>query len=82
MPIFEFKCQDCGNLFERLFMRSDEKVDLTCPECRSETLERVVSKTNYTISVGLGGNQPKITAKSCGDCSNQCMTLDLPGPSK
>jgi len=82
MPIFEFQCIDCGNQFEKLFMSSDENVDLTCPECQSETLERVVSRTNYTMSVGTGENQPKITTKSCGDGSNQCMTLDLPGPSK
>ena len=31
----------------------------------SEALERVVSRTNYAISVGPGGNQPKITSKSC-----------------
>ena len=82
MPIFEFQCLDCGNQFEKLFMGSDEKVDLTCPECQSETLERVVSRTHYTMGVGPGGNQPRITAKSCGGGSNQCMTLDLPGPSK
>jgi len=82
MPIFEFRCLDCGNLFEKLFMGSDEKVDLNCPKCQSETLERVVSKTNYSMSVGPGGNQPKITAKACGDGSNQCMTLDLPGHTK
>ena len=82
MPIFEFRCLACGKLFEKLFMRSDEKVDLTCPECQAETVERIVSRTNYSIGAGPGENQPRITTKSCGDGSNQCMTLDLPGPSK
>lgn len=82
MPIFEFRCLECSNLFEKLFMNSDEEVDLACPQCQSETLERVVSRTNYNIGVGPGGNKPKITTKSCGGGSNQCMTLDLPGPSK
>ncbi len=82
MPIFEFRCLECGNLFEKLFVSSDEEVDLACPECQSESFERVVSRTNYNIGVGPGGNQPKITPKPCGDGSNQCMTLDLPGPSK
>jgi len=82
MPIFEFRCLECGNQFEKLFMSSGEEVNLSCPECKAEALERVVSMTNYTIGLGPGGNQPKITTKSCGDGSNQCMTLDLPGPSK
>ena len=81
MPIFEFRCADCGEIFEKLFMKSDEELDMTCPQCSAESIERVVSRTNYAMAAGPGGNQPKITTKSCG-ASNQCMTLDLPGPAK
>ena len=82
MPIFEFRCAGCGHIFEKLFMSSsNEEADLSCPECSCEAVERVVSRASYTVGAGPGGNQPKITAKSCGG-SNQCMTLDLPGPTK
>ncbi|MBW2093484.1 MAG: zinc ribbon domain-containing protein [Deltaproteobacteria bacterium] len=81
MPIFEFRCLKCGNIFEKLFTSAGEEEEITCPACQSDSFERVVSRTNYTIGAGPGGNQPKITAKSCGP-SSQCMTLDLPGPSK
>ncbi len=81
MPIFEFRCLECENQFEKLFISSSDKVDLLCPKCRSEHLERVVSRTNYTVGAGPGSNQPKISAKSCGG-QNQCMTLELPGHSK
>ena len=82
MPIFEFRCAECGKEFEKLFINSEEQVDLACPECKGDALERVVSRTNYTIGVGPGGNQPKITSKSCGGADNQCMTLELPGHTK
>jgi putative FmdB family regulatory protein len=81
MPIFEFRCLECGDLFEKLFLNNDERVDIGCPECGSGSCERVVSRTNYTIGVGPGGNQAKITTKSCSS-GNECTTLDLPGPSK
>ncbi|MDQ1334509.1 MAG: hypothetical protein QG552_1459 [Thermodesulfobacteriota bacterium] len=81
MPIFEFRCAACDEVFEKLFMGSDEEVDMTCPKCKAETIERVVSRTNYSIGAGPGGNQPKISSKSCGG-DNQCMTLDLPGPAR
>lgn len=81
MPIFEFKCLECGDIFEKLFMNSDENVEIACPGCSSDTLERVVSRSSHAIGSGPGGNQPKMTTKSCGS-GNQCMTLDLPGPSK
>jgi len=81
MPIFEFRCMDCGEVFEKLFINSDEKMEMVCPHCKSQSLERVVSRTNYAIGVGPGGNQPKMTTKNCGP-SNQCTTLELPGYTK
>lgn len=81
MPIYEFRCAECGHIFEKLIFESSEEADMSCPECKCEALERVVSRTNYTVGAGPGANQPKISARSCGD-SNQCMTLELPGHTK
>jgi putative FmdB family regulatory protein len=81
MPIFEFRCLECGHVFEKLFMSSDEEVNLECPECHAESLERVVSRASHVIGPGPGGKNPKVTEKSCGP-GNRCMTLDLPGHAK
>jgi putative FmdB family regulatory protein len=81
MPIFEFRCLGCGETFEKLFMRAEDKVDIACPECKAESCERVVSSTSYVMGSGPGGKKGKLTTKSCGP-SNKCMTLDLPGPAK
>ena len=81
MPIFEFRCLECSNLFEKIFLSSDEKADIQCPECHSVSFERVVSKTSYVMGMGTGGNKPKITSKSCSS-GNSCMSIDIPGPTK
>jgi len=81
MPIFEFRCLECGIIFEKLFFNSEEKVQISCPGCKSQSFERVVSGTNYAMGAGTGGKQPKMTTKACSP-SNKCMTLDLPGPTK
>ena len=83
MPIFEFRCLECTNLFEKIFLSSDEKADIECPECRSVSFERVVSKTSYVMGMGTGsgGSKPTITSKSCSS-GNSCMSLDIPGPTK
>ena len=78
MPIFEFRCLECGQLFEKLFKTADEKVELACPDCHSHNLERVISRTNYVMGSGKG-KKPKLTTKSCSPGSN-CMTLEIPGP--
>jgi putative FmdB family regulatory protein len=80
MPIFEFRCADCGHIFEQLFVSSGENAALACPRCGCQSLDRVVSKTNYTIGPGSGQKGPSITANTCS--SGSCMTMDIPGPTK
>jgi putative FmdB family regulatory protein len=81
MPIYEFRCAECSHVFEKLIFSTDVEADMSCPVCNCTFVERVVSRTNHTIGAGPGANQPKISTKSCGG-GNQCMTLDLPGPTK
>ncbi|MBW1681179.1 MAG: zinc ribbon domain-containing protein [Deltaproteobacteria bacterium] len=81
MPIYEFKCLECGEIIEKLFLNPEDPVELKCPKCSSESFERVLSTTSYAMGAGPGGNQPKLTTKSCGS-SSQCMTLEIPGPAK
>lgn len=40
MPIFEYKCQECGNEFEALVRKADVPA---CPSCSSTRLERLLS---------------------------------------
>ena len=38
MPIYEFKCKNCGNIFEYLCLKSSDKDNASCPSCgRKET---------------------------------------------
>ena len=81
MPIFEFRCLECSHVFEKLFVNSNEEVDIDCPECHSRSFERVVSRASHVMGSGAGGTRPTVTEKSCAPGS-KCMTLDLPGPTK
>ena len=33
MPIYEYRCRDCGHRFERIRPMGDDGSDLDCPEC-------------------------------------------------
>jgi len=42
MPLYEYKCKDCGNEYEEL-VSFHEKENPPCPACRSREVEKKVS---------------------------------------
>jgi putative FmdB family regulatory protein len=42
MPIFEFKCDRCGDEFERVVFASDSE-PVKCPKCSSEETRKLLS---------------------------------------
>jgi putative FmdB family regulatory protein len=45
MPMFEFKCGDCGQVFERL-LRNASRPHPDCPHCSSSASERLWSRVS------------------------------------
>ena len=48
MPIYEYKCQNCGYYFEVLQRISEEPLS-TCPECKKNALKKLVSAPNFRL---------------------------------
>lgn len=63
MPIYEYACQQCGEIFDQLWLtvRAAEKAAATgaqpvCPACGESDTRRVVSQV--AVLGGLGGLTP------------------------
>ena len=41
MPIYEYKCDDCGDIFEELVSSGTETVP--CPKCKSPKVHKLIS---------------------------------------
>lgn len=39
MPLYDFKCLDCGNQFEALVLKTEP----SCPSCGGQRLEQLIS---------------------------------------
>jgi putative FmdB family regulatory protein len=50
MPIYEYRCEDCGKISEFLLMRIDEKFTPECKRCKSKKMSRVLSRVRVLRS--------------------------------
>jgi putative FmdB family regulatory protein len=61
MPIYEYRCKECGESFE-LFVRSATQKDApTCPKCGSQEAQKSISL--FGVGGTIGGDQ--MSAASC-----------------
>lgn len=81
MPIFEFRCLSCQELFEYLQMGSDDNVETKCPKCGAEAFERVMSSTNFAVTDG-GSAKPAVSSQSRQCQGGSCHSWNLPGHTK
>ena len=76
MPIYEFKCEKCGNEFEEIVFGNDCP---PCPECESEKTGKLMSCCRFKSGGGgdsLGqASSASSGGSSCAGCSGgSCST--------
>jgi len=70
MPIYEYKCEDCGDVNEFIIISKDE-LEMSCKSCNSKNLKKLISAHNTAApSMDFGGNIP---GGCCGN-PNSCGT--------
>jgi putative FmdB family regulatory protein len=47
LKLFDFKCHDCDNEFEKLVK---SVADITCPKCGSTHTSRVINKAAFKVT--------------------------------
>jgi putative FmdB family regulatory protein len=50
MPIYEYRCEDCGKISEFLLIKSDEIFVPRCKKCKSKKMSRVLSRVRVVRS--------------------------------
>jgi putative FmdB family regulatory protein len=62
MPIYEFECSECGELFEELVFNLTKIGSVTCPSCQSDQVRKRISLMASTLRSNGGSAAP---ASSC-----------------
>ena len=69
MPIYEYRCEDCGTKFEKLIRRIADADTLECPSCGEKHLQQ--EHSTFAAHAATGGSKSQ-SMPECpgGRCSN------------
>ena len=72
MPIYEYRCEDCGHQLEKLQKMSDAPL-ADCPACHTQGLRKLISPAGFRLA-GSGWYETDFKTKGkknlAGDASN------------
>jgi len=71
MPIYEYRCGECGEVSEVLVFGTEEAA--ACRVCGSSDLTKLMSAHNTTSSA------PSVPAPACGSCCGSPNSCGMPG---
>src|ERR1035438_6482439 len=72
MPIYEYRCESCGDKFEKLVRRSTDALEAGCPSCGEKHLEQQYS--TFAARVGEGSTL-LAGSRSINRSSTDCVTV-------
>ena len=79
MPIYEYKCSECGKMFSKLESITNEQKVKDCPECGGKA-NRMISQTSFQLKGGgwySSGYEKNSSSASCSakkDSSPACAS--------
>jgi len=79
MPIYEYRCESCGDKFEKLVRRSEDALEAGCPACGDKHLHQEYStfaargSSSHGSSHGSSSAMPEMSGCPGGMCGNPGM---------
>lgn len=75
MPIYEYRCDACSNVFEEWHRHADDIAEVACPECTKQA-HRLISSTTFVLKGGgwyvteYGNRQKDVSANASTNASS------------
>ncbi len=69
MPIYEYRCEECGAVTEFLQRRISDPEKVTCEQCGSSKVTKLLSASNVSVSAAHAA-----PGKTCCGRDSRCDT--------
>jgi len=60
MPMYDYRCVQCGDKFEELIFSWDKEKEIICPNCSSKDAERLIG-----APVSIGTSSARTSSEKC-----------------
>ena len=67
MPIYEYRCQECGDEFEKLVRASTDADQVECPQCHQVHVKRRLSL--FGLGSGARGGESSFASAADSSCA-------------
>jgi putative FmdB family regulatory protein len=74
MPIFEYKCSDCGSKFDILHKSINNREEVICPSCKSKNNKKLMSAFSASV------HTDSYTSSNSSCESGTCEAPSFSGP--
>lgn len=72
MPIYSYKCEECGTKYEVFHKSKEDERAIICPSCNSQAYRKVMSSTNIGNSSSFSNPLPTCPATGGGCQGGMC----------
>ena len=63
MPIYSYKCKECGAVFDLLVGVGKDSAEPQCPECKSKRFARILS--TFAVRMGVSSSSSSCPTGTC-----------------
>jgi putative FmdB family regulatory protein len=70
MPLFEYRCQSCGAIYDVFHKVREVVEDIVCPACQSRAYTKLISAPTVSTGMRDSASDSSCTTGSC--CGGSC----------
>lgn len=74
MPVFEYKCKDCGTKYEILHKSGSNLEEVFCPNCKSTEYKKLLSSFSPSMGSSSSHSHGGCESGACGLPEGGCAS--------
>jgi len=76
MPVYDYRCTECGTLYDVYHKVREIQEDVICPSCQSHRHTKLMSVPGVAVSNSSASNSPSCACDMGGECCGGSCSMN------